>query len=153
MLETGRRYREWFLRRQEPSIIEAKSGYGLSLESECKILNVIFVKLGCEGAPPLRAPRSWVRMKFLMVTSQGRIDAYIDVVIQEMLPRIAVDHLAEYCDVFCEPNVFPVAKARMILGAAQGLGFGLRLHADQFSSDEGARLAAELGGVTADHLV
>jgi imidazolonepropionase len=65
---------------------------------------------------------------------------------------VAEERLAEYCDVFCEPFVFPAAKAREILRAAQDLGFGLRLHADQFSADEGARLAAEVGAATADHL-
>ena len=62
------------------------------------------------------------------------------------------DNLAEYCDVFCEPNVFPLDDARTVLRAAKALGLGLRLHADQFSADYGSLLAAELGAATADHL-
>ena len=69
-----------------------------------------------------------------------------------MLPRVAEERLAEYCDVFCEPTVFPAAQARVILRAARDLGFGLRIHADQFTPDEGALVAAELGAATADHL-
>ena len=83
---------------------------------------------------------------------RGRIDDYVDLVIDEMLPRVAEENLAEYCDVFCEPNVFPVEQARTVLQAAQALGFGLRVHADQFSADYGSLLAAELHAVTADHL-
>jgi imidazolonepropionase len=83
---------------------------------------------------------------------RGRRGEYVALVIEEMLPRVADLKLAEYCDVFCEPTVFPAAKARVILRAARDLGLGLRLHADQFSADEGACLAAELGAATADHL-
>jgi imidazolonepropionase len=148
LLDTGRKYRQWFLR-GGTTTIEAKSGYGLSLESECKILNVIR-QLGCEAS--VRYVPTFLGAHEVPDEYRGRIDDYIDLVVQEMLPRIALEHLAEYCDVFCEPNVFPVAKARTILLAAQSLGFGLRLHADQFSSDEGALLAAELNAATADHL-
>jgi imidazolonepropionase len=69
-----------------------------------------------------------------------------------MLPRICEESLAEFCDVFCEPDVFPVAQARRILRAAKVLGLGIRLHADQFSADHGSLLAAEMGAATADHL-
>ena len=69
-----------------------------------------------------------------------------------MLPRVAAEKLAEYCDVFCEPNVFPLEQARAVLRAAQALGLGLRVHADQFTADYGSLLAAELGAATADHL-
>jgi len=148
LLDAGRKYREWFLR-GGTTTIEAKSGYGLSLESECKILNVIR-QLGCESS--LRYVPTFLGAHEVPDEYRGRMDAYIDLVVHEMLPRIAGEHLAQYCDVFCEPNVFPVAKARFILRAAKDLGFGLRLHADQFSPDEGALLAAELGAVTADHL-
>src|SRR5260370_39263951 len=75
---------------------------------------------------------------------RGEIDDYVDLVIHEMLPAVAEDNLAEYCDVFCEPNVFPIDPARAILRAAQSLGLRLRIHADQFSADYAALLAAEL---------
>jgi imidazolonepropionase len=73
-------------------------------------------------------------------------------VINEMLPRVVEDSLAEYCDVFCEPNVFPIGDARRVLAAAQSAGLGLRIHADQFTGDYGSLLAAELRAATADHL-
>jgi imidazolonepropionase len=69
-----------------------------------------------------------------------------------MLPRVAEERLAEYCDVFCEPHIFDIPHARAVLRAAQSLGLGIRMHADQFSPDAGALLAAELGAATADHL-
>jgi imidazolonepropionase len=76
----------------------------------------------------------------------------VDLIVHEMLPRVSAARLAEFCDVFCEPTVFPLEDARAILKAAKSLGFGLRLHADQFEESGGAHLAAELGACTADHL-
>ena len=141
LLAAAQRYQGWFLR-GGTTTVEAKSGYGLSLESELKILRVIrrlgYVPtfLGAHEIPD---------------EYQGRRAAYVDLVIHEMLPAVAREGLAEFCDVFCEPAVFPVAEARAILAAARGLGFGLRIHADQFT-EGGALLAAELGAATADHL-
>ena len=83
---------------------------------------------------------------------RGKPDAYMDLVIGEMLTRVRAEGLAEYCDVFCEPALFPINKARAILVAAGELGFGLRVHADQFRCDGAALLAAELSAATADHL-
>jgi len=148
LLGACRRYREWFLR-GGTTTIEAKSGYGLSLESESKILRVIRA-LATEAV--LRYVATFLGAHEVPDEYRGRIDAYCELVIHEMLPPIAATGLAEYCDVFCEPNVFPADKARPILRAAQSLGLGLRLHADQFTADAGALLAAELGAATADHL-
>ena len=148
LLDTARKYRDWFLR-GGTTTIEAKSGYGLSLDSELKILRVI-QQLAAERK--LRYVPTFLGAHEIPDEYRGRIDAYIDLVIHEMLPRVAQERLAEYCDVFCEPSVFPADKARVILRAARNLGFGLRLHADQFSAGEGARLAAEVGAATADHL-
>jgi imidazolonepropionase len=83
---------------------------------------------------------------------KGRSEAYTELVIEEMLPRVAQERLAEYCDVFCEAGAFSVDETRRILTAARRLGFGLRVHADQLSLNGGAMLAAELGATTADHL-
>ena len=148
LLDAGRRYREWFLR-GGTTTIEAKSGYGLSLEAESKILHVIR-RLGEEGS--LRYVPTFLGAHEIPDEYRGRRDAYVDLVIHEMLPHIAERRLAEYCDVFCEPNVFPAQQAGAVLRAARALGLGLRLHADQFSPDSGALLAAELGAATADHL-
>ena len=134
LLAAARRYREWFLR-GGTTTIEAKSGYGLSLESELKILRVIR-QLAADGR--LRYVPTFLGAHEVPDEYRGRLDAYVDLVIHEMLPRVAEERLAEYCDVFCEPTVFPAAKARVILRAARDLGFGLRIHADQFTPDEGA---------------
>jgi imidazolonepropionase len=144
----ARRYGEWFAR-GGTTTIEAKSGYGLSVEAELKILRVI-QRLAAEGRT--RYVPTFLGAHEVPDEYRGRMDAYIRVVIEEMLPRVAEERLAEYCDVFCEPAVFPVEKARVILQAAQRLGLGVRMHADQFSADAGSLLAAELGAATADHL-
>src|ERR1700741_2526310 len=83
---------------------------------------------------------------------RARRDAYVSLIIDEMLPAVAREKLAEYCDVFCEEKVFTNDESWKILSAARCHGFGLRMHADQLSLSGGAKLAAELGAVTADHL-
>jgi imidazolonepropionase len=83
---------------------------------------------------------------------RGRREEYVDLVVKEMLPRVASERLAEFCDVFCEARVFTVEESRRVLEAARELGLGLRLHADQLSLSGGAMLAAELKAKTADHL-
>lgn len=148
LLHAARRYREWF-HRGGTTTIEAKSGYGLSLESELKILRVIR-QLAADGV--LRYVPTFLGAHEVPDEYRGRMDDYIDLLTHEMLPRVAEERLAEYCDVFCEPSVFPADQARVVLAAAGRLGFGLRMHADQFSADAGARLAAEMGASTADHL-
>jgi imidazolonepropionase len=148
LLATARRYRDWFLR-GGTTTIEAKSGYGLSLEAELKILRVIR-QLGEDGS--LRYVPTFLGAHEVPDEYRGRVDSYVELFVEEMLPRVVAEHLAEYCDVFCEPTVFPVEKARVILQAAQRAGLGLRVHADQFSADYGSLLAAELGAATADHL-
>jgi imidazolonepropionase len=148
LLGAGRRYREWF-HRGGTTTIEAKSGYGLSLESELKILRVIR-QLAADGA--LRYVPTFLGAHEVPDEFRGCMDAYIELLTNEMLPAVTSAHLAEFCDVFCESFVFPPGKARTILYAAKNLGLGLRLHADQFSPDSGAMLAAEVGAATADHL-
>lgn len=148
LLDIARRYREWFLR-GGTTTIEAKSGYGLSLDSELKILRVIR-RLAAEGM--LRYVPTFLGAHEIPDEYRGRIDDYVELVTQEMLPMVAREGLAEYCDVFCEPFVFPAEQSRRVLAAARSLGLGLRVHADQFTADEGATLAASLGATTADHL-
>ncbi len=129
--------------------IEAKSGYGLSLESELTMLRVIgkLAKetgvtvvptfLGAHGFPP---------------EYKGREAEYVALITNEMLPAVAAEGLAVNCDIFCEKGYFSCDQAREILVAAKNLGLGLKVHADQLSLSGGAQLAAELGAVTADHL-
>ena len=139
------KYAQWFLR-GGTTTIEAKSGYGLSLESELKILRVI------RDLTPLRTVPTFLGAHEVPDEFRSNRAAYIDAVIHEMLPRVASEKLAEFCDVFCEPTVFTVEESRPVLQAAQRLGLGLRLHADQFTADFAAPLAADLHAATADHL-
>ena len=148
LFRMARRYRDWFLR-GGTTTIEAKSGYGLSLEAELKILRVIR-QLAQDGRA--RYVPTFLGAHEIPDEFRGLRDAYIDLLIHEMLPRVREEGLAEYCDVFCEPSVFPVVEARRISEAARSLRFSLRLHADQLTSSGGAQLAAELGAATADHL-
>ena len=148
LLAAARRYREWFLR-GGTTTVEAKSGYGLSVDAELKILRVV-AKLAPEPGP--RYVPTFLGAHETPDEYRGRMDDYVALVIEEMLPRVVAERLAESCDVFCEPTVFPVEQARVLLQAAQRAGLRLRLHADQFSADYGSLLAAELGAATADHL-
>jgi imidazolonepropionase len=84
--------------------------------------------------------------------NQETPDRYVDLVINEMLPRVAAEKLAEFCDIFSERGYFDAEQTRKILSAATKLGFKLRMHVDQLTNSGGAKLAAELAATTADHL-
>ena len=142
------RYSDWFLR-SGTTTIEAKSGYGLSLEDELKILRIIN-RLGSETS--LRYVPTFLGAHSIPSEYRSRRNEYVSLIIDEMLPAVAEQKLAEFCDVFCEQNVFTTDEAWKILTAARCHGMGLRIHADQLSLSGGAQLAAELGTVTADHL-
>ena len=148
LITRAKRYAQWFLR-GGTTTVEAKSGYGLSLEDELKMLRAIKA-LGEQT--PLRYVPTFLGAHTFPVEYRSRREAYIALVIDEMIPRVAQEKLAEFCDVFCEQNVFTTEEAWKILSAARCQGFGLRMHADQLSLSGGARLAAELGTATADHL-
>jgi imidazolonepropionase len=148
LVATGKRYAAWFLR-GGTTTVEAKSGYGLAVEDELKILRAI-KQLGNETL--LRYVPTFLGAHEIPAEYRARRDQYVELVINEMIPRVAAEKLAEYCDVFCEDNVFSHDEAWKILSAARCHGLGLRIHADQLSLSGGARLAAELGTTTADHL-
>jgi imidazolonepropionase len=148
LLATAQTHAAWFLR-NGTTTIEAKSGYGLTVEDELKILRVI-QKTG--RTTPLRCVPTFLGAHEVPDEFLGRTSAYVDLVIGEMLPQVLQQKLARYCDVFCEPHIFDVASAARILEAARSFGFGLRMHADQFSCTGGALLAARLGAATADHV-
>jgi imidazolonepropionase len=148
LLAAARRYRGWFLR-GGTTTVEAKSGYGLSLEAECKMLRVIAM-LAAEQS--VRYVPTFLGAHEVPDEYRGRMDDYIELLIEKMIPHVARERLAESFDAFIEPSVFPVEKARPILQAAQRAGLHLRLHVDQFTADYGSLLAAELGADTADHL-
>jgi imidazolonepropionase len=148
LITTSRRYADWFLR-SGTTTIEAKSGYGLSLEDEIKILRAI---KQLDRETPLRYVPTFLGAHSIPPEYKSRRDEYVSLIVEEMLPRIAREKLAEYCDVFCEEKVFTTDEAWKILSAARCHGLGLRMHADQLSLSGGAKLAAELGTLTADHL-
>ena len=148
LLHVSSTYTDWFLQ-SGTTTIEAKSGYGLSLEDELKILRVVN-RLGSETF--LRYVPTFLGAHSIPPEYRSRRDEYVSLIIEEMLPAIAQQKLAEFCDVFCERNVFTTDEAWKILSAARCHRMGLRIHADQLSLSGGAQLAAELGTVTADHL-
>ena len=148
LVSTGRRYAEWFLR-GGTTTVEAKSGYGLSLEDEIKMLRAI---KRLDEETPLRYIPTFLGAHTIPKEYAARRDEYISLIIDEMLPRIAQEKLAEFADVFCEQNVFTTDESWKILSAARCHGLGLRMHADQLSLSGGAKLAAELDTITADHL-
>jgi imidazolonepropionase len=148
LLAAARRHARWFLE-NGTTTVEAKSGYGLETEAECKILRVMR-RLRAEG--PLEIVPTFLGAHEIPDEYRDRPGLYMDLLADEMLPRVAAEQLAESCDVFCEPGIFAVPAARRILQAARARGFKLRIHADQFTCSGGARLAAELGAATADHL-
>ncbi len=103
-------------------------------------------------AGPLRLVPTFLGAHEIPDEYRSRPGEYVDLVVNEMLPRVAAERLAEYCDVFCEQGVFTPDEARRVMQAAQEHGLKLRMHADQLANSGGARLAAELGASTADHL-
>ncbi len=129
--------------------LEAKSGYGLSIESEIKMLQVI-KKLN-EKLPIDIVPTFMGAHEFPPEYKDNR-EEYIKILTEEMLPEVAKLGLAEYCDIFTEAHVYDINQSRKILNHAKKLGFKLRLHADEIESIGGAELAAEVGAVSADHL-
>jgi imidazolonepropionase len=138
----------WFLR-NGTTMVEAKSGYGLTLKDELKILRVIR-RIGKET--PLETVPTFLGAHAFPPEFRENSAGYISLIIEEMLPQIAREKLAEYCDIFCERDYFNVEDARRILTAAKQHGLKLRMHVDQLSNSGGANLAAELGTTTADHL-
>ncbi len=132
--------------------LEVKSGYGLSLESELTTLRVIR-RLAAEV--PLRLVPTFLGAHEVPLdhreAPRTRED-YIALVTDEMIPAVAREGLARFCDVFCEPGVYTTDESRRILTAARGAGMGLKLHADELENGAAAELAAELGATSADHL-
>ena len=140
------KHAEWFVK-CGTTTVEAKSGYGLTLDDELKILCVM-QRLNQET--PLEVVPTFLGAH--AVPRDSSAGEYVDLVINEMLPRVAKEKLAEFCDVFCERAYFDIEQSRKILTAAKKLGLKLRGHVDQLTNSGGAKLMAELGAATADHL-
>ena len=146
LFEHAKKRVEWFLK-CGTTTVEAKSGYGLTIEDELKILRVM-QRLN-------RETRLEIVPTFLgahAVPRDSSANQYVDLVVDEMLPCVASEKLAEFCDVFCERGYFDIEQSRKILSAAKDAGLNLRGHVDQLTNSGGAKLMAELGATTADHL-
>ncbi len=113
------------------------------------MLRVIRALRECSG---LRIAATFLGAHTVPKNFKGRADAYLDQVIDKMLPVVARERLAEYADVFCEKGAFNLAQSRRYLAAAKAHGLKLRAHVDQLTRNGGALLAAKLGAITADHL-
>jgi imidazolonepropionase len=129
---------------------EVKSGYGLTTDSELKLLRVIG-RLSHDG--PIDLVPTFMGAHELPPEYRGRRDDYLRLIVEEMIPAVAAEGLAEWCDVFCEAGVFTVDESRRILRAGLAAGLQARIHADELGPSGGARLAAELGARSADHLI
>lgn len=132
--------------------VEGKSGYGLDRETELLQLKVMR-SLNKEEHRRIEVVSTFLGAHALPDEYQGRSDDYIDFLIEKMLPEVRANDLAEFCDVFCEQGVFSIAQSRRLLTAAREQGFKLKLHADEIVCLGGAELAAELGVLSADHLL
>jgi imidazolonepropionase len=130
--------------------VEGKSGYGLDEETEIKQLEAMEE---LDKLHPVDIVRTFLGAHAVPVDFQGREDKFINYITDDVMPQVADRHLAEFCDVFCEKGVFSLEQAKRLLIKAKELGFKLKIHADEISPLGGTELAAELGVVSADHLL
>ena len=129
--------------------VEIKSGYGLDFDHELKMLEVIRT---LAGRHPLDVVATFLGAHIVPPDYSTKRHAYIEMLCEELIPQVADEQLAEFCDVFCETGAFSVSEARIILEAAGKAGLKLKIHAEQLTRSGGSLLAAELGAVSADHL-
>jgi imidazolonepropionase len=127
--------------------VEIKSGYGLDLDTELRLLQVAR-RIGEEL--PVTVKTTFLGAHAIPTEYRSDRAGYLDLVIEEMLPRVA--QFADYCDVFVEEGAFSVDEARRVFEAAAAQGLGARVHAEQLTRSGGAELAAEIGAASADHL-
>ena len=130
--------------------IEIKSGYGLDTESELKMLRVID-RVGKKSF--LDVVPTFMGAHAVAEEDRHQPEAFVEKVIREMLPAVADQGIARYCDVFCEEGVFSISQSRRILEAAQALGLGIKIHADEVHDLGGAALAAAVAATSAEHLL
>lgn len=135
---------------QGVTTVEAKSGYGLSLEAELKQLRVV---QALDQQHAIDLVSTFMGAHAVPEEFRDRAEEYVASIIEDMLPAIASQGLAEYCDVFCEQGVFSLDQSRRLLLAAKQLGLLPKLHADEILPLGGAQLAAEVGAISADHLL
>jgi imidazolonepropionase len=130
--------------------VEGKSGYGLDLDTEIKQLEVL---KALNERHPMDVVSTFLGAHALPEEYKGRADAFIDFIIETVLPEVIDRHLAEFCDVFCEKNVFSIRQSKRLLMNAGKYGLQIKIHADEIEPLGGSELAAEIGAVSADHLL
>ncbi len=130
--------------------VEAKSGYGLTAEDELRALRLLR-DLPERGRP--RLVPTLLAAHEIAPEYRERRDQWVDAIARDIVPRVASEGLARFCDVFCDEGVFTVGESRTILEAARDAGLGLRIHADELARSGGTRLAVELAAASADHLL
>src|SRR5256714_545973 len=148
LLAQAKKHTSWFLR-GGTTTVEAKSGYGLTVDDELKMLRVIR-RLNAET--PIEFVPTFLGAHAVPDEFQSAPEQYVSLIIHKMLPRVVEEQLAENCDVFCERGYFDITDAERILRVAQDCGLRLRMHVDQLTNSGGAFLAARLKAATADHL-
>lgn len=144
---------EWFLEEMSQmgvTTVEAKSGYGLDTETELRMLRVIDA-LAKDPERKVDVVSTFLGAHAVPKEYKGRTAEYVDLMISDMMPK--AKGLAEFCDIFTEKNVFEIEDSRRYLQAAKDMGYKLKLHADEIVQLGGAELAAEMGAVSADHLL
>lgn len=129
---------------------EAKSGYGLTTEEECKQLRAI---RALNQRHPIDLVATFMGAHALPQAYKENREAYVSLVCEEMIPRVAAEQLAEFCDVFCETGVFTAEESRRILEAGKRYGLRPKIHADEIDPIGGSQLAGEIGAVSAEHLI
>lgn len=149
LVKTGIKFADQMLA-QGTTTAEAKSGYGLTPEDEIKTLEAI---REISQKHPLDLVPTFLGAHAVPKEYQGNSDRYLDLVIEEMIPKVAADGLAEFCDVFCEKGVFSVEQSKKVLDAGLAKGLVPKIHADEIVPLGGAELAAELEAASADHLL
>ncbi|MBS4022612.1 MAG: imidazolonepropionase [Dethiobacter sp.] len=147
--EMGRRRLDMFMK-QGVGTVEIKSGYALNTEGEIRLLEVI---RHLSQTHALDIVPTFMGAHAFPPEYKDRQDDFVRLVIEEMLPRVAEEKLAEFCDVFCEEGVFNIEQSESILESAKKYGLLPKLHADEIVSFGGAELAARVGAVSADHLL
>ncbi|MBS4750805.1 imidazolonepropionase [Carnobacteriaceae bacterium zg-ZUI78] len=130
--------------------VEAKSGYGLDWETEHKQLKVVKV---LEENHVIDLVSTFMGAHAIPEEYKANPDAFVDLIIEEMLPKVKEEQLAEFCDIFCETGVFTPEQSYRLLNAAKVLGFKLRIHADEIDSIGGVDVASQLETVSAEHLM
>jgi len=149
LLARARKNLNYFLKSGVTSL-EVKSGYGLNLETELKQLKVA----NClRQSAPVDMTLTFLGAHAFPPEYKEDREAYVDLVVQEMLPAVADEGLAEFCDVFCEEKIFSIEQSRRVLEAGKKMNLKPKIHADEIVPYGGAELAAETGAVSADHLL